>query len=63
VLLQYVSDEIGPPTLEDLHLYIGGMRYCEKGERNHLPLRESDFDYVSCLKAVKDFEVRGCVIA
>jgi deoxyribonuclease IV len=62
-ILQYVSNEIGPPVLEDLHMHIGGIRYSEKGERNHLPLRESDFDYVSCLKALKDFNVKGCVIA
>jgi deoxyribonuclease IV len=62
-ILQYVSDELGPPTLEDLHMHLGGIRYSEKGERNHLPLRESDFDYLNCLKALKDFKVKGCVIA
>jgi deoxyribonuclease IV len=62
-ILQYVSDELGPPALQDLHFHIGGIRYSEKGELNHLPLRESDFDYVSCLKALKDFKVKGCVIA
>jgi deoxyribonuclease IV len=62
-ILQYVSNEIGPTVLKDLHMHMGGIRYSEKGERNHLPLRASDFDYVGCLKALKDFHVKGCVIA
>jgi deoxyribonuclease IV len=62
-ILQYVSDELGASALDDLHLHMGGIRYSEKGERNHLPLRESDFQFVDCLKALKDFNVKGCVIA
>jgi deoxyribonuclease IV len=62
-ILQYVSDELGPAALDDLHLHMGGIRYTEKGERNHLPLQESDFRYLECLKALRDFRVRGCVIA
>jgi deoxyribonuclease IV len=62
-ILQYVADELGASALETLHMHMGGIRYTEKGERNHLPLRESDFPYLACLKALKDFKVRGCVIA
>jgi deoxyribonuclease IV len=62
-ILQYVSDELGRSALDTLHLHMGGIRYTEKGERNHLPLRESDFPYVECLKALKDFKVKGCVVA
>lgn len=62
-ILKYLLDELGEPALEDLHIHMGGIKYNEKGERNHLPLLESDFNYVDCLKALKDFNVRGCVIA
>jgi deoxyribonuclease IV len=62
-ILQYVAAELGSAALDDLHLHIGGIQYSEKGERNHLPLLESDFQYLACLKALKDFKVRGCVIA
>lgn len=62
-ILQYVSDELGRSALEDLHIHMGGINYNEKGEKNHLPLMESDFNYIDCLKAIKDFCVKGCIIA
>ncbi|MFL0266942.1 TIM barrel protein [Candidatus Clostridium radicumherbarum] len=61
-ILQYVLNELGRPALEDLHIHMGGINYNEKGEKHHLPLSESDFDYVECLKAIKDFDVKGCII-
>jgi deoxyribonuclease-4 len=60
--MQYVHDELGRQALDDLHIHIGGINYNEKGEKNHLPLLQSDFNYVECLKAIKDFDVKGCVI-
>lgn len=62
-LLQYVQDELGRPALEDLHIHISGIHYSDKGERHHLPLSEGDFRYIDCLKALKDFKVKGCVIS
>jgi deoxyribonuclease IV len=62
-ILQYILDELGQAVLDDLHIHMGGIEYSVKGERNHLPLQESDFNYVACLKALKDFKVKGCVIS
>lgn len=62
-ILQYVLDKLGRPALDDLHIHISGINYGEKGEKNHLPLQESDFNYTACLKALKDFDVKGCVIS
>lgn len=42
---------------------MGGINYNEKGKINHLPILESDFNYLECLKAIKDYDVRGCIIA
>lgn len=61
-ILQYVLDNLGRCALDDLHIHISGINYSKKGERNHLPMLESDFNYLACLKALKDFEVKGCVI-
>jgi deoxyribonuclease-4 len=61
-LLQYIVDELGQVALHDLHIHMGGIQYSEKGERNHLPLEESDFNFKACLQALKDFNVKGCVI-
>jgi deoxyribonuclease-4 len=62
-ILQYVFNELGKAALDDLHIHMGGINYNEKGERNHLPLSESDFNYIECLRALKDFHVKGCIIA
>jgi deoxyribonuclease-4 len=61
-ILQYVLDGLGRAALDDLHIHMGGIEYGVKGERNHLPLEESDFDYVACLRALKDFDAKGCVV-
>lgn len=61
-ILQYVLDELGRAALDDLHIHMGGVKYGVKGEKNHLPMQESDFNYIACLKALKDFGVKGCVI-
>jgi deoxyribonuclease IV len=62
-ILQYVLNELGRPALDDLHIHMGGINYGEKGEKNHLPLLESDFNFKDCLKALKDFNVKGCIIS
>lgn len=61
-ILQYIQDQLGQDTLDDLHIHIGGVKYSEKGEKHHLPLEESDFNFRACLQALKDFNVKGCVI-
>jgi deoxyribonuclease IV len=62
-ILEYVLDELGRSALDDLHIHISGIRYGKKGELSHLPLEESDFNYIDCLQALKNFEVKGCVIS
>jgi len=61
-ILQYVVDELGRPALDDVHIHMGGILYGEKGEKKHVALRESDFKFVDCLKALKTFEAKGCVV-
>jgi deoxyribonuclease IV len=62
-ILQYVLDRLGRPALDDLHIHMGGIHYNATGEKNHLPLLESDFSFTECLRALKDYNVKGCVIA
>ena len=37
---------------------MGGVTHNEKSERHHLPLLQSDFNYVYFLKAIKEFNVK-----
>ncbi|MHC1682837.1 MAG: TIM barrel protein [Clostridiaceae bacterium] len=61
-ILNLIKSELGQAALDDLHIHVAGINYSEKGEKNHLPLLESDFNYVALLTALKDYDVKGCLI-
>jgi deoxyribonuclease IV len=61
-ILDYINSQLGREALIDLHIHMAGINYGLKGEKNHLPFEESDFNYIACLTALKDFDVKGCVI-
>lgn len=61
-ILQYVKNKLGEDALNDLHIHMSGINYGPKGEKNHLPFEESDFLYKECLEALKNFNVKGCII-
>jgi deoxyribonuclease IV len=61
-ILLLVEEKLGISALEDMHIHMAGINYGEKGEKNHLPFEESDFNYKACLRALKDFNVKGCVV-
>lgn len=48
--------------LERLHMQTSGVAYTEKGERAHLPLEESDFNYKALMEALKEMNVGGILI-
>ncbi len=54
--------ELGKQVLQDMHVHVSGISYSEKGEKKHLPLQESDFNYKDLLKAMKKFNIRGVLI-
>lgn len=57
-----IGTEIGSYALENFHAHIAGIEYGAKGEKKHLNLEESDFNYKDLLKAFKKFDVKGAVI-
>ncbi|MDP4144783.1 MAG: TIM barrel protein [Bacillota bacterium] len=61
-MLEYVKNELGEEAITDLHVHLSGINYSVKGEKNHLPFQESDFKYEDCMRAFKDFGVKGCII-
>lgn len=62
-ILDYVKKELGEKALHDMHFHCSGIHYTEHGERYHLPLAKSDFNYKDFLRALKEFDVRGVVIS
>ena len=61
ILLQ-VKQRLGTAALDDMHIHVSGIAYGKSGEIKHLNLKESDFQYVELLKALRDYDARGIVI-
>ena len=61
-ILELVKERLGRAALDNMHIHAAGIAYSKKGERKHLNLRESDFQYVEFLQALKDYDTGGMVI-
>ena len=61
-LLAQVKESLGRAALDDMHIHFSGINYTAKGERNHLDLKDSDFNYTELIKAMRDYAVKGLVI-
>lgn len=61
--LGLVERELGKRALKEMHCHVSGIEYSEKGERHHLNLKESDFNYKELLKAFREFKCAGVVVS
>ncbi len=61
-VLEAYGKAIGDEALADLHCHISGIEYTPKGEKEHLPLDDSDLDTRAILTALKDFGCRGRIL-
>ena len=62
-ILSYVKKELGDRALRNMHFHCSGIEYNEHGERYHIPLQTSDFNYKSFIKVLKEFDVKGVLIS
>lgn len=53
---------LGDTSLKKLHIHLSGIEYSEKGERNHLPMMESDFNLNALLEVLKAFKCAGRIL-
>ena len=60
--LEYIGNELGTYALENFHAHVAGIAYTSKGERHHLNLEESDFNYKDLLKSLKNFDIKGALV-
>lgn len=60
--LESYAKALGDETLKNLHCHISGIEYTPKGEKEHLPLDESDLDLRAILSALKEFECGGRIL-
>ncbi len=61
-LLVQMKAELGQTALQQLHIHLSGIEYGEKGEKNHLPIAESDLDLRGLFEALKLHDAGGRIL-
>ena len=57
-----VRKVLGDNSVKRCHMHISGIDYTAKGEKKHLDLDDSDFNYRGLLRVLKDEDVTGFLI-
>lgn len=53
---------LGSDALKKLHIHLSGIEYSLKGEKNHLPIRESDLNIQQLLETLKNAGCAGRIL-
>lgn len=61
-LLDGYAHYLGETALLQLHIHLSGIDYSEKGEKNHLPLKESDLNVTDLFRALIDRKCQGRIL-
>jgi len=61
-ILSTYRDYLGVESLQHLHIHLSGIEYGPKGEKNHLPLRESDLNLADLFVALREFKCEGRIL-
>ena len=61
-LLKTYQKVLGKKALQHLHIHLSGIEYGPKGERNHLPVAESDLKLNFLFKALNEFGCAGRIL-
>lgn len=61
-ILETIGNKLGDFALNNFHAHVAGIEYTAKGEKKHLNLLESEFNYKDLLKAMKKFNIKGVVV-
>ncbi|MGV8086704.1 MAG: TIM barrel protein [Candidatus Woesearchaeota archaeon] len=61
-VLTLIEKGLGREGLDNMHIHMSGINYGPKGEKNHLFLEESDFNWRDLLKVWKEYKIKGAVI-
>jgi deoxyribonuclease-4 len=61
--LEMIGDALGEEKgLRAMHIHLSGIEYSDKGEREHMPIEESDLEWRDLFKALKTFGCAGRII-
>jgi deoxyribonuclease-4 len=61
-ILDLYGKTLGEQALKRLHIHLSGIKYGEKGEKEHLPLKESDLNLEGLFKALAAFHCEGRIL-
>ncbi len=61
-LLSAYEKALGSGSLQRLHIHLSGIEYNAKGERNHLPLKESDLNLKALFGALSQMNCAGRIL-
>lgn len=61
-MLETYQKVLGTDSLKKLHIHLSGIEYSPKGEKNHLPLRESDLNIQQLLGTLKKAGCSGRIL-
>jgi deoxyribonuclease-4 len=61
-LLKIYQKALGKKSLKRLHIHLSGIEYGLKGEKNHLPVADSDLKLNFLFKALNDFNCAGRIL-
>ena len=60
--LELYANALGEAALKRLHIHLSGIEYGPKGEKNHLPVAESDLKLKDLFRALFDFKAGGRIL-
>lgn len=61
-IFEKMGKKLGERAINNFHAHIAGIAYSIKGEKHHLMLNDSDFNYKDLMKAFKKFGIKGAII-
>ena len=61
-ILEAYQSSLGKEALKNLHIHLSGIEYGPKGEKNHLPLDQSDLKLKYLFGVLKDFGAAGRIL-
>ncbi|MDY7040482.1 MAG: TIM barrel protein [Chloroflexota bacterium] len=61
-VLHLIEEGLGRAGLEDMHIHTSGIKYTDKGEREHLNFADADLLYRELVQVWRDFDIGGTVI-
>jgi deoxyribonuclease-4 len=60
--LEAYEAALGKPALGRLHVHLSGIEYSAKGERNHVPVGDSDLNLPALFQALSDHGCQGRIL-